>query len=102
MRALIALIIFTCISCANRFEIPSDINVSAAPVTGTVTVRHEIVVSVEMSELFANECTAEADRQGLIEPVRSEYITLCVNKKTTDFINSILAIINSQQQQGAK
>lgn len=55
-----------------------------------------------ISQIKAELELIEADRQGLIEPVRSEYITLCVNKKTTDFINSILAIINSQQQQGAK
>lgn len=81
----------------NRFDVPSEINSTVTVQNSTHTVRHEIVVSVEMTEMFQNECAAEADAQHLQEPVRSEYIKLCVSKKTTDFINMILAVINSQQ-----
>lgn len=81
----------------NKFDVPSEITGNVTVQNSTHTVRHEVVVSVEMTEMFENECAVEADGKGLVEPLRSEYISLCVNKKTTDFINSILTIINSQQ-----
>jgi hypothetical protein len=81
----------------NKFEVPSEINsnVNVAPVTGTVTVRHEIVVSLEMKASFYDECTEEVADRNIPEELRAAAIESCVNAKTTKFITDILALINA-------
>jgi hypothetical protein len=99
IKPLLLNILFFCVvGCGfnNKFELPSQINSQLTVKDSTHTVRHEISISLEMQTMFENACSAEADEQNLQEPLRSEAIKLCVAKATTDFINSLMAVINSQ------
>lgn len=82
------------VGCGNEFRMPGQVNSEVTIKDSTQTIRHEIVVSAEMTSLFETTCTAQVDATPLPEPVRSESIKLCVAKATQEFIAGILALIN--------
>lgn len=88
MRLLILFPIFSLIvlatSCANRVEVPAAVAVNVAPVTGEITVKH--VLSIELPTVFTDSCKSQF-------PEDETAYNACI----TDYINSLLAIINNLQ-----
>jgi len=75
--------------CSNKAEIPANVKVSGET---TVRVVHQIEVSVEMQNVFTDECRTE-----LGEDAPTEALDLCRDKKVTDYINKFLDILNQQE-----
>lgn len=69
------------VSCANRVEVPENVNVQVQPVTGEVIVKH--VLSLELPAVFTDNCRQQFPNDAV-----------AYNKCVTDYINSILQIIN--------
>lgn len=97
-------ICLTNISCANRFEVPSDVytHVDVANSIQTINVVHTVALSVQIADMFTTTCTAQIDssQPPLPEPARSEAIKLCVAQASANFINSFLSLINGGQLGG--
>lgn len=75
------------IACEGKIKLEAEpVNVTTGTTTAEVNVRHEIVVSLEMKQMFRDTCTAEV-------PVNE--VDLCVQQKTEDFINKFLALLTS-------
>lgn len=102
IKTLLAIaIIVSTISCANRFEVPSDINVNAniPETTQTVKVIHTFEISVQMEEFFRKSCTTQVDSTvpPIPEPQRTKAIDTCVSISIQQFISDLMKII----EQGA-
>lgn len=69
------------ISCNNKAEVPATIQVQAAPVTGEIIVRH--IMQIELPTVFTDSCKQQFPNDD------AGY-----NKCVSDYINSIIKIIN--------
>ena len=93
MYSMLLLILIN-FGCANQVKIPNKINVET---TGTTTIRHEIVISVELQNVFTDECSTE-----LGPDATQEQLILCRDKKSKAYIDQILAFINQNNTQQPK
>jgi hypothetical protein len=84
-------------SCANKIEVPKKIELEAPKEPTTVVVRHEIVISIEMEQLFQDDCTAL-----LGSSATKEEIDLCVKTKENKFIADFLALIEQTNNTGGQ
>jgi hypothetical protein len=77
-------------NCANQVKVPNKINVET---TGTTTIRHEIVISIEMKQDFLNFCAQELGPDATEAELAS-----CQSAKIAKFTTDFLALISQQGQ----
>jgi len=51
---LLSLMFLMATSCANRVEVPKNVDVAVAPVSGEIIVKH--VISIELPAVFTDSC----------------------------------------------
>ena len=93
--AILVLLALLNSNCANQVKVPNKINVET---TGTTTIRHEIVISIEMKQDFTDECVRE------LGPNATDLqIQTCRDIKISHFTQQFLALIaqGSNSNQGS-
>lgn len=84
MRILISLVCVFMVACGNQNEVkvPEQVNVSVAPVTGEVIVKH--VLSIELPTVFTDTCKAQHPND-----------TVAYNACVAKYIEELIRILNS-------
>lgn len=80
--------------CFNKAEIPSEHKVS-----GGITIRHEVTVSIEMKQLFRDECEAEARQLQIPANQVEQFVTDCAAEKEAAFIQALLDFLKQESGQ---
>jgi len=98
---LITTISIGLMSCGNNTDVkvPETVTVNTV-VSGETrsTVVHQVAISLELQQIFENDCSRQADTLGLLpgSPERAAFVDNCVSIKTSEFITAFLAFLNSQ------
>lgn len=79
---LLSLMFLLATSCANRVEVPKNVDVAVAPISGEVIIKH--VISIELPAVFTDSCRQQFPN----DPV-------AYNACVAGYIQDIIKIIGS-------
>jgi len=84
------------VACGNnsKLNIPGKVDVVTSGET-VHTIRHEIVVSVELKQAFKEECVQE-----LGQDAPPSALEVCQAQKELEFVEQFLQLLNQQQPSG--
>ena len=87
--AILVLLALLNSNCANNIKIPNKVQVET---TGVTTIRHEIVITAQLQNVFDDECLTE------FPDATEEQLKLCRDKKSKAYIDQILNFINQNSE----
>lgn len=94
LHACAFLIMFTSCQVVTGNKIPEKVEVTGGT---THVVRHEIVISADMTKIFTLECQDEAEKAGLLpaDLIYQDFVDQCIVEKENEFIKMLEEILNN-------